>query len=83
MPDNLDLSNAVFVPPAADKYVETVLGYWDYAFAMADKVDAMTPPDFDPEVEQAQDVLDKQYPQVSAAIDRIIIRRSLKRDLHG
>ena len=80
MPDKLNLSDALFIPPEADKYVETVLSYWDYAFAMADKEAIYAPPYHAPNVEQAEEILRLQYPQVAAAVDRVIIARSLARD---
>ena len=79
-PNHLNLSEALFIPPEADKYVETVLEYWDYAFAMADK-DYLGEPYQSIEVEEAHRILDEEYPQVSSAVSRVIIARSLKRDL--
>lgn len=82
MPVSLNLSNSTFIPPEADKYVEIVLGYWDYAFNRADR-DYLESPDVDPVVEEAEKILFERYPQVSLAVDRVIIARSLKRDLHA
>jgi len=78
-PTKLDLSEALFIPPEADQYVDIVLGYWDYAFNRADK-EYLTPPDASPEVEEAERILMEKFPRVSAAVDRLIIRRSLHRD---
>jgi hypothetical protein len=82
MPVKLNLSEALFIPPEADQYVEIVLNYWDFAFARSDSED-LEPPEPTPEVEKAEQILDEQYPHVASAVDRAIIARSLKRDLHG
>lgn len=78
-PTTLDLSCALFIPPEADRYVEIVLNYWDYAFNMAES-DDLVPPNATPEVEEAERILQEKYPLVVAAIDKAIIKRSLKRD---
>lgn len=80
MPTQLDFSESTFVPPEADKYVEVVLGYWQYAYEMADKEHVLAPPYFPATVDEAERILREQYPQVAAAVDRVIIARSLARN---